>query len=228
MQSQSQPLHQQSLQEIIETCAQEAREQLRESELGSCFELFRRAFEEGEEAAWTAVQAQYQRLVIDWLRKASAQPLLPADLDDLIQTAYTKFWYSLSKSEESLKARFEHVGAVLKYLNRCVVTSCLDAGRKAERRRRLEQKMSRLAAHEGFERPVYDLGEESEAQLGRVQAWLQKEVDDPLEQLAIKLLYEEGLKPREIVAQYPEAFPDTYTLRRIKARVLQRARRALT
>lgn len=227
MQQNQSTLALQSLQTIIDGCAQEAT-QVREQERGNCFELFRRAVEERDNMAWSAIQQQYQRLVINWLHKASLTPLLPEDLDDLIQTAYTKFWKSIHKEEVALQTRFAHVGALLKYLNRCVLTTYLDYNRKREQQQRLQLKLTQLAATPAVERPSFELWEETQTRLNKVQQWLQTEMTDPIEKLLIQLLYEQALKPREIVRQYPDQFPDTNAVRRVKGRVLQRARRALT
>lgn len=221
-------LDQQTLEFVIDACQQESR-QAYEQEKGYCFELLRRALEEDCQAAWAALQKQYERLIIDWLRRAANGALTPDEVSDLLQDIYTKFWLSLKKQSTPLSTRFAHIGAILKYLNRCTLTTFLDVQRRSRRQNKLQEQLARLSVSDLSDSQYEDKLEENEyyARLSKIEQWIQTEVTDSLEQLVLTLLYTEGLKPREIVARYPDQFSDTYHVRQIKTRVLQRARRAL-
>jgi hypothetical protein len=63
--------------------------------------------------------------------------------------------------------------------------------------------------------------------LQRVRTWIQANVTDSQERLVLSLSYQAGLSPGEIADRYPQEFPDAQAVRRVKERILKRARRAL-
>ncbi len=229
MQTRPSELGQLSLEAIAAGCRGEA-QRSRSEELGYCFELFRRALEQAEQAAWNAVARQYQRLVLEWVYAARRSNDEIADPEELAHEAFERFWRTLAGRCNPLVARFPHVGALLKYLQQCAVTTVLDQRRRALRQTRLNARVE-SATQAGALSP----GPEDEAVaridqaalLARVRTWVAAEVSDPDEQLVLQASYTDDLSPIEIVARYPERFTDAATVRQIKERVLRRARRAL-
>ncbi len=57
--------------------------------------------------------------------------------------------------------------------------------------------------------------------------WIAENVTDPKERLILHFSFELNMPPAEIAEQHPDHFPDAQSVRRIKERVLKRARRAL-
>lgn len=220
---------------IIRHCQEEARQKhIKES--GYCFELFRRAVDEDEELAWSAIQAQYRGLVIQWLQKAARGTLSLDDRDEMIQEGFLKFWLALKKRPSPLSDHFDHVGALLSYLNQCMVTTCLDFYRREHRRQKLKEKMSQEFHHRSqaqaqigpqklLEQKLETYGRAE--QVERIRAWMRQEIHDPAEKLLLQLIYEEGLKPSQITERYPNVFPTYRDLHRVRVRVLKRAQRAL-
>jgi hypothetical protein len=213
---------------IIQGCQAEAA-QPRAEESGYCFELFRRALEEGETSAWLAIDQQYRQLILHWGQDCA--PDLPRqEVERAVTATLPKFWQSLTRSAEPLTRRFVHVGAILKYLKQCTVSVLLDHRRQLERRERLRQRLE----SESYPVAGQDSTEEAlterlaqEQLLQRVRAWIQSNVTDTQERLVLSLSYQTGLSPGEIAERYPQEFPDAQTVRRIKERILKRARRAL-
>ena len=219
-----------STEAIIQGCQAEAA-QPRAEESGYCFELFRRALEDEEPAAWLAIDQQYRQLILRW--GCACAPDLPRqEVEQVVTTALPRFWQSLTRSAEPLARRFVHVGAVLKYLKQCTVSALLDHRRQLERaerlRRRLESTEQLLTPELTSEQAEQNLVErlDQEQRLQQVRTWIRTEVTDAREQLVLYLSYQVGLSPCEIAAWYPQEFPDAQSVRRLKERVLKRARRA--
>lgn len=223
-----------SSEEVARRCREEARRH-REQESGYCFELFRRALEAQDEWAWQAIQEQYRGMILSWLQMASHHGLAAEEAEDLLQNTLEKFWRTLGSQRKFLiSERFAHVGALLKYLRQCAVTTQLDARRQAKRWQRLNQTLvieAETAHAAGGQSAMFEQRHidhlYQEEQLQQVQRWLRMEVTDELERLVLQLSYEQELKPADIAARYPHQFADVQVVRQIKERVLKRARRAL-
>ncbi|HEX9923678.1 MAG TPA: hypothetical protein VGD99_13550 [Anaerolineae bacterium] len=221
-------LHQLNLEEVIQGCQDESTRP-RSEEMGYCFELFRRAFEEEQQAAWLAIDEQYRRLMLRWVCDCSPG-LPPQEVEQIVPQALPKFWHSLTRSAVPLTQRFAHVGAVLNYLKQCTISVYREHERRLRRRERVKQQLeSGEYASPGQAVAEEDLLSriDQERLLQRVRRWIQTCVSDGQEQRLLFLSYEVGLTPAEIVARYPQEFPDTQTVHRIKERILKRARRAL-
>ncbi|HSH04089.1 MAG TPA: hypothetical protein VLL52_16360 [Anaerolineae bacterium] len=219
--------------ELVRGCWQESSQQAENRHKGgggACFELWRRALEEGDEAAWEGVQAQYQRLVYDWLHREFREGEVGEEvIKDLAQESWLKFWRILSdKQRHPLRNKFKHVGAVLKYLQRCVATICLDWRRVKQRQRALQAELGKEVERVGTVSTAGGpeqlmLKEERHAHL---RSWLGENVTDPAEVAVLQIVFEQGLAPRKVYETYPELFAEAGEVRRVKERLLKRIRRA--
>ncbi len=211
-------LRQLVLSDVIEGCHQEA-QRFRAGQPGDegyCLELFRRAIEQSDQEAWTAIHHQYYRLVAHWIGARQ-------DADELIQLAFTKFWRTLRGRR--VFRRFSSIGAVLAYLHKCALSARLDLERQEQRERHKLPNLAPLAHTPAIDDAA--IGNVTrDALRANVRRWLQENVKDPKEQQVIFLSYDLGLSPAEIARRYPEQFGDVETVRRIKERVLARLRRA--
>ncbi|OQY47555.1 MAG: hypothetical protein B6242_04750 [Anaerolineaceae bacterium 4572_78] len=213
---------------IIKGCQDESKHD-RKNEKGYCFELFRRALDGKDENAWGAIDSQYHRLVLSWIQ-AKNPKLSQDEIEDLGQDTLQKFFNTLTRHDDLIVERFKHVGALLKYLNRCAITTMLDYQRYIQRVARLQERLQVV-----YDKEVLGLTTEQkvldqiywEAELDKFKEWLWKNVTNPLEQKILQYSFEEGLTPIEITEFYPDDFPDVQTVRRVKERVLKRIRRAL-
>lgn len=214
-----------SVDEVAARCRAEA-SRPRRDELGYCFELFRRALDEGSQAAWQALAAQYHHLILDWVH--AARPADPRAAEEAAREALERFWRTLAGRGEPVAARFPHTGALLKYLQQCAVCTVLDQRRRSGRRARLDARLQAdygALTEPGPEELAVERAERAE-RMARARAWVAA-VSDPLERRLIALSFEAGLSPAEIAARYPDEFADAQAVRQIKERVLRRARRAL-
>ena len=218
------------LNRVVEQCRQEAKQD-RSLEVGYCFELFRRALEDRLDAAWAAIEAQYGRLILTWLYAASKGAALdPEEADELKVQALAKFWRTLTRRPMHLAARFDHVGALLRYLNQCAVTTVLDQRRKDQRHARLQERVERAREILAYQPTPDNDGLDRlyrQERVDQIFAWFRQEVTDPQELLLLHLSFEQDMTPVQIAQAYPAQFADVEDVRRIKERVLKRAKRAL-
>ncbi|MEM7334249.1 MAG: hypothetical protein AAF490_19340 [Chloroflexota bacterium] len=216
-----------SLEALSTTCQEESNTQEHQKD-SACFELFRRAFDQDDQAAWSILLSNYDRLINSWVRKV-VPSLRDEDLfDEIVQGGIIRFWHSVGAKCPKLFDSFPHIGAILKYLKQSLTSSGLDFSRKQQRQNRLTEKIEQ-ANHDTlkqFSGSAFDSADET-AQSTALTDWLATAVTDPKEKLLIKLMYEYDLKPREIVQSFSNDFRDTKEVYRAKERILKRARYAL-
>jgi len=219
-----------SLQALVDACQQESL-QPRAQENGSCFEIFRRAFDEADRVAQEALVCQYQRLIQKWI--ADFHSDVNEDFEDLVQEVWLRYWRSLRKKKPPCVAgNFIHLGELLKYLKLCVNSVMIDHQHPRQ------QGMAQMELSEATEAhlqaqfagptPEENFAEQERLRgLAALRAQFDTLVSDPRERRLFELLYERGLKPREVVREYAREFPEIEEVRRIEERVLKRIRRAL-
>lgn len=218
-----------SLDVIIQGCRDESGRERRD-ESGYCFELFRRAIEAGDQTAWAALDRQYRQLMLGWVYGYKSVTFTPDEADQITHEALERFWRTLTTHSVQVSTRFAHVGALLKYLNQCVIATILDRQRRAQRMARLTERLQTSEAT-----PPAALSPEAtalermqrEEHVRQVRQWVRQHVTDPQEQHILALSYAEELTPAQIAQRYPQEFPDAVLVRRLKERILKRARRAL-
>lgn len=202
---------------IILRCRAESRGELDVQILGSttpCYELFRRAVEEGLPEAWDAIYHQYRRLVLLWIG-----PDLP-DVDEIVNRAFAKFWRFCPR--ESFSKRFPTLCHILSYLRQCAISARQEA---------LRQRVPSFQSGEGIIAETLPSTQAVEdAALNNVVKQQLKELvwerlKSDRERRVMHLSYEIGLTPSEICARFPREFPSVDEVRRIKERILKRLRR---
>lgn len=211
-------LRQFDLSEIVEGCREES-DRFRTGqpgEEGHCFELFRRAIEEDDQEAWSAVYAQYYRIVARWIGGHQAS-------DESIGSAFEKFWRALRSVR--LSRRFKHVGAVLAYLRKCAFSIRLDLERREQRECKIILDET-VTAHTDNVEDLALTNISRDALRGGVRRWLAGNIRDTQERQVISLSYELDLAPSEIACRCPDQFADVKEVRKVKERILKRLRRA--
>jgi DNA-directed RNA polymerase specialized sigma24 family protein len=211
-------LRQLDLPAVIEGCCQEtARFRAGQpGEEGHCFELFRRAIEKDDQEAWSALHAQYYRMIAQWIGGHPAG-------DELIESTFEKFWRTMRGVR--LSRRFKHVGALLAYLRKCAFSVRFDLDRREQRDRRMTPNEAVTAYADDVEDLVL-ANIARDALQDSVRRWLAEHIQDTQEKQVVFLSYELDLPPAEIARRFPEQFADAKEVRKIKERVVKRLRRA--
>ena len=202
---------------LILRCRAESRKAFDAQLLGAntpCYELFRRAVEEGLPEAWDAIYHQYRRLVLLWIG-----PNL-SDVDEMVNRAFAKFWRFCPR--ESFSERFPTLHHVLSYLRQCAISARQEALR--QRARSYQGGGEAIAATSASPEVVEDVALDNVAhQQLKELVWVK--LKDDRERLVMHLSYEIGLAPSEICARFPKEYPSADEVRRIKERILKRLRR---
>lgn len=184
-----------------------------------CFELFRRAIIDKSELCWSALYAQYSKLVVHWVdafRKSSA-PHLTTPIEDLVMDAFTAFWRAFTVEKLSNAG---HLAQVLSYLKSCSATAVLQAKRREEHqvKHHMWDQATTEAALDG-QRNGNHPEEQYLATMWQEKLWqvVNRCCYDERERVLARLSFVSDLKPSEILDRHPELFADVaeiYTLRR--------------
>lgn len=182
-----------------------------------CLEIFHRAIVSKDEQAWDWVLHTYERMVIGWLRAHPRREIaLRYEPDEkyYVDYTFTRFWQATDK--QALK--FESLAAALKYLKITLNAAISDTLRTHAR-----PVMSLPEPGVGFpEEPAVEDDEDEGRGLWEVIAGLlptQRE-----KRVAYLMLYC-GLKPREVMQQFPGLFNDVKEIYHTYRNILERLMR---
>jgi DNA-directed RNA polymerase specialized sigma24 family protein len=185
---------------------------------GHCYELFRRAIAGHNQEAWTALYAQYRRLLAQWIGG-------PYDrIDERINGAWGRFWKATASSEASDEAsanfiqKFDGISQVLTFLRLCAQSERIDDHRR-EAKHRLMTPLEHVTAKTEDTTASLALNQVlREDMFAHVEACLR----DSQERLVMHLSFELGLKPTQIAQERPDVFADVEEVRRVKERMVLR------
>jgi hypothetical protein len=213
-----------TLSDLNQRCSQESDRffSRQEYDPSYCFELFRRAIIHRNEFAWELIYKQYQRLVAHWVERHTLVAATDEDSDYFINRAFEKMWRGLTPEKF---ADFADLKSLLRYLQMCTYSVVVDYMRRKEQAT-LEAQVNEqdVMGIGGGETAVeYKiLTRERRADLWH---WLREQLVDDQEYKVIHSSFVLDLKPREIVAQFPESFQDVQEVYRLKEKVINRLRR---
>jgi DNA-directed RNA polymerase specialized sigma24 family protein len=206
---------QMDVRELARSCREETSRYLRGESFSehACFELFRRAVVERDDAAWESVYAQYSALARIWLNAGM-------DEDDGVNAAFERFWRAVDSDKF---VRFGSLAAVLSYLKMCVRTTVLDHAR-AQSRSAVELDLDAIPTISAQAHGQADVGDRMDA----ADLWRQvgDVLQDERERRLVYLSYVLGLSPREIHARHVHEFPRMEEIYRVKRGALDRLRRS--
>src|ERR1051326_2628388 len=150
-------------------------------------ELFRRALEESDEAAWLAIIDVYRGLLVAQASRKVIRGLVVEDDGFCVDRAFQRFWRA---SQNGRIHQFNDLASILKYLKMCLGSVLLDEARARRRRRRGWVSIDDVA-------PESCVSADPAAQvIGRIAgrdlwATIDRELTDPRERLGARLRSEE-------------------------------------
>ena len=176
-----------------------------------CFDLFRHALQEQNSAAFNAIYRTYEPQVRRWVYQHSHYPAAQEEADHFVQQSLTKFYFALRGRDFD---RFEHISQVMQYLKLCVHSAIMQYWRKTQSRRMHqvddESSLLNVAVSPNFLTPL--------AAWERIATLLPEARDQRLAHAA----FAQGLKPSEIVEEFPDDWEDVqqiysklYRIRRV-------------
>ena len=182
-----------------------------------CLEIFRRAMQEHDDAAWILLVERFQDFLLAAFRRdprCEAASRLD-DPENYVAKAFERFWMATVRNQQ---ATFTSLGAALRFLYLCLNGAILDTLRAHARRNEVPLPEPGFAG----EPMVVDPDEESE--LWEVICTM---LPDERERRLAYLLYHCNLKPRVIVRLCPQEFPEVKEIfrmtRNMKDRLLRNA-----
>lgn len=195
--------------EIVEKCQHRSRDLAHEP---FCLELFRRAIVEKDQGAWVYVHEQYFRLVYYWISRLDVPDAFL--IEDLVQEAFLAFWRAYTPDK---LVQAQGLGSVLAYLKDCAVSTVVQARRTAQKQRHEEDAWEKWWVRREPDKQTPD-GD---------QVWqrIAERCQSEQELLVAQLSYLWGLKPRQIITQYPDRFSDVQEVYRLQRNLLERLRR---
>ena len=208
--------------ELARRCRQESKHYLagRSHNETYCFELFRRAIFDRDQAAWQAVYTQYQALVAAWVRQHSKFQPIDEEPAFFVNAAFAGFWRRVSKPEITL--HFNNLGQLLQYLKQCAHSAIEDAYR------RQQYCPPDILAWDDLAETVVDNApspEEraiSQAEVGTLERAILNRLQNETEAVVATLSWKYGLRPREIQRHRPDLFTGVSQVYRVKRNILNR------
>lgn len=201
------------------------------SDPASCFEIWRRALQQRDEAAWEAIHRLYINIVRGWIRKQTGQwPRLPFEEESLINGAFFRTFRSIPPENFE---RFPSLSKLLQYFKLCCISEVLDTLRhynavapelpSLDRGRDGDEdgqdEISNLLSPDNVE-------EAASNQADRTRFWkvVERHLPKAADKAAIFARFVEGLPPREILHFYPQYFADIEAVNRCLKNGLWRLR----
>ena len=181
-----------------------------------CFELFRRCLKDRDQDAWTQAYTLFEPQVSRWVRSHRLFYSTGEDEAYFANRAFEKFWSAIPPKKF---ARFKDLKQLLSYLKMCVGSTVVDYFRKQERVR-LGLEKSHQQPHPTHANPKLYQGESELWQFTKGM------MNDKNERLVLHASFVLGLKPQEILNQYPDAFQEINEIYQTKENIIARLRRS--
>lgn len=214
-------LQQMSVEDLAQRCAQETERYFHQQSHDSkyCFELFRRAIQETDQAAWDIICVQYQPLVSGWVRQHHGFQDSGEEIQYFINGAFGKIFSTITSSRFD---GFSDLGSLLRYLKLCVHSVIVDYNRSAEQVRLypLEEASESVSTDPAVEEQQMD-----RAYQRSFWDWINARLNDEKERSVIYGSFVLALKPQEIYDLFRNRFSDIDEIYRVKQNVISRLRR---
>lgn len=201
----------------------------------ACLEILRRALDEDDALAWQAFEAQFLPLFTHWiqqdlthfgLQNDSATHHAIIDSEEIWADARSRFVIRYARLQQ-LTDTFDHIGAVLKVLQKCIRSSVQEVRRQHDRHARLTTAIAQFEFTQTQEHQLPTTQVEL-AELRRcISNQLEQDVPEPELRQLLFWRYVDDLKPREISANHPEQYPTADAVHTALERVMKRLRRRI-
>lgn len=210
-----------SLVDLAQRCAQETDLYFKRQGHDSryCFELFRRAIQDGDRSVWEHIYPCYNLLVVGWVQKHPGFESSGEKVDYFVNGAFGKL--SVSLTRERFRG-FSDLESVLRYLKMCVHSVIIDYIRLAEQ-------ASLYSLEDASEEESADPSPEEQAMDRSYQQALWNLIDarlhDEKERAVVRGSFILDLKPQELYEHFRGVFSDVDEIYRVKQNVISRLRR---
>jgi hypothetical protein len=210
----------QPLSDLARRCREETLRFLRGQDRDDayCFEIFKRAVVDRDDAAWEAIVSQYRGIVLAYVGQHTAAVVLRESDDYWLNRAFQRFWSAVGPERF---AAFPDLPALLKYLKLCVHSVLLDELRGRRAALSLDEVPEVTPSGANAEYAVL-------SELSGEQLWLaiKQELHGEAEEKVAFLSFARDLKPAEIAERHSRLFATVADVYRIKRNIIERLRRS--
>lgn len=187
-----------------------------------CFELFRRAIVEKDNACWTAIYTQYEGLVMHWFKEQVPEGRIgDVPVSQMLTYPFEKLWRFF---EAPKLAAARSLGSLLDYLHSCTITCVHEQYRAMGVQKNRETREFNYSQGQAPPvNPERSLVDREEKQ----QLWdvISANTKDDKEELIAWLTFTNGLKPARVYDEHPDRFESVDEVYAIKRRLIARLRR---
>jgi hypothetical protein len=177
-------------------------------------EILRRSSVEQTDEAWSALQERFSETIRVWIRShpCADMALLRDSEENYIAQTFSRFWFAMRTQE----TEFITLPAALSYLHATLNGVIIDTLRFHSRSREVP-----------FPEPGIPNEHSAEESLEDRHVWecIQNLLYDERKRRIMSLLYDCGLKPRDIVTHCPQEFADVKEIYRMNHNIIERLRR---
>lgn len=217
------PMPNLSLVELRHLCAEETDnfQQRRPYDPAYCFELFRRAAVDRDEAAWSAIYHQYLRQVLSWIRRNPMFPMMEEEEQYFANRAFERMWGAMTPEKWS---KFPNLKSLLRYLQMCCHSVLVDYSRQKEQatlKTELDELMARQLPDEEAQVEVQVMDGQERHELW---ALIQQELADDREMRVIYAKFVLGMKPAQIAQRFNGMFSDVKDVYRVSEAAMDHLR----
>ena len=206
--------HDMSLSELADRCTVEISKYSHKQEYDDkyCLEIFHRALVQHDAGAWEVLQRHFSPTVSSWVRRhPSREAAYRHDTEEnYVAFAFARLWVA---SVNNPQLEFNSLAAALRFLHTCLNTAILDMFRTYSRPNFVS------LPQPGFpEEPLSEDSDDGSEFWEAIMSMLPNE----REQRLANLLYNCGLKPREILRRCPNEFSSEQEIYRLTRNIMER------
>jgi DNA-directed RNA polymerase specialized sigma24 family protein len=180
-----------------------------------CLEIFRRAMQEHDDAAWTLLVDRFKEFLLAAFRRhPRCEDASRLDSpENYVARAFARFWVAVHDQQ----VEFTSLGAALRFLRLCLNSEILDMLRAHARRNEMP-----------FPEPDFTGEPAVEDQDDGSELWkiIRDMLPNERERRLAFLLFYCNLRPRVIVRLRPQEFPDVNEVHRMKRNIVDRLARS--
>jgi hypothetical protein len=179
-----------------------------------CLEIFRRALQERDNEAWTLLVDRFKEFLLAAFRRhpRSENASRLDSPENYVDRAFARFWLAVHNQQ----LEFMTLAAALRFLRLCLNSDILDT-------LALYARATEVHPSE----PVFVGEPTKENQDEDSELWeaIRDTLSNERERRLAFLLYRCNLRPREIVHLFPQEFPDTNEIFRLRRNIVDRLQR---
>ncbi|HEX2916512.1 MAG TPA: hypothetical protein VH186_37480, partial [Chloroflexia bacterium] len=193
-------------------------------------EIWRRAFQQRDHAAWEAVYTIYSTQVRSWLKKSTGRwPNIQFDEEALLNGVFIRVFRFITPEKFN---NFDSLARLLEYLKMCCLTEALEVMRSFEATAKDVPLITEVDEAKESSSPEAHLTSQDDVEetvSGRVDRpafWqvIERRLPEKADKVAIYCRFVLQMPPREIAALYSQYFPNTEAVHRCLRNALWRLR----